>query len=132
MNDPAVTSSYLTASRIHLVIAALMGLTGTALLAAAAHVNGATSVQTAGQFLLFHAPAVMGITAGRRLDLIPMRWGANVLALLILGVVLFSADLALRGLAGRGVFPMAAPIGGSLIMLGWSGIAICALVKKSS
>ncbi|MBA4269782.1 MAG: DUF423 domain-containing protein, partial [Methylobacterium sp.] len=50
----------MTAARIHLVLAALMGLAGVALLAAAAHVTGTTNVQTAGQMLLFHAPLVFG------------------------------------------------------------------------
>ncbi len=97
----------------------------------AAHMNGAASLQTAGQFLLFHAPVIIGVTAARRLELMPMRWGANLVAVLILGVVLFSSDLALRAFKGVSLFPNAAPIGGSLIMLSWAGLAICALVSKS-
>jgi uncharacterized membrane protein YgdD (TMEM256/DUF423 family) len=126
MNPP-----FLTASKIHLIIAFLMGLSGTIFLATAAHINGATSLQTAGQFLLFHAPLVIGVTAARRLELMPMRWGANAVSVLILGLVLFSGDLALRAFKGVSLFPNAAPIGGVLIMLGWAGLAICALVSKS-
>ena len=122
---------FLTASKIHLVIAALMGLLGIIFLAMAAHTSGATSLQTSGQFLLFHAPVIMAVTALRRLELMPMRWGANAVSVLILGVTLFCGDLALRALSGISLFPMAAPIGGGLIMLGWLGIAICAFVSKN-
>ncbi len=122
---------FLTASKIHLIIAALMGLCGTVALALAAHMGGATSLQTAGQFLLFHAPSVMAITAARRLELIPMRWGANAVSVLILGVVLFCGDLTLRVFAGVSLFPMAAPVGGGLIMLGWFCVALCALLARS-
>ncbi len=126
-----MNSPFLTASKIHLVLAALMGLLGTIALAMAAHMGGANSLQTAGQFLLFHASAVMAVTVARRLHLMPMRWGANAISVLILGVVLFSGDLALRALKGVSLFPNAAPIGGSLIMLGWAGLALCALAAKA-
>ncbi len=132
MIDNPTRQPFLTASKIHLVIATLMGFAGTALLASAAHINGATSVQTAGQFLLFHAPVIIGVTAARRLELMPMRWGANMVAVLILGVVLFSADLALRGLTGRGLFAYAAPAGGVLIMLGWLGLSVAAIIHRPS
>ncbi len=56
----------MTAAKIHLVLAALMGLAGVALLAAAAHVTGTSNVQTAGQMLLFHASLVFGATAARK------------------------------------------------------------------
>jgi uncharacterized membrane protein YgdD (TMEM256/DUF423 family) len=121
---------FFTASKLHLVIASLMGLAGTVLLAMAAH-GGGSSLQTAGQFLLFHAPVIMGVTAIRRLDLMPMRWGANAITVLILGVVLFCGDIALRSFKGVSLFAYAAPIGGGLIMLGWVGLAVCALIAKS-
>jgi uncharacterized membrane protein YgdD (TMEM256/DUF423 family) len=121
---------FFTASKLHLVIAALMGLAGTMLLAMSAHGGGA-SLQTAGQFLLFHAPVIIGVTAIRRLELMPMRWGANSITVLILGVTLFSGDLALRAFKGVSLFANAAPIGGSLIMVGWLALAICALFAKS-
>ncbi len=123
--------AFLTASKIHMVIAALMGLLGTVALAMAAHMGGANSLQTAGQFLLFHAPAIIAVTVARRLHLMPMRWGANAVSVLILGVALFCGDLTLRVLASTSLFPMAAPVGGGLIMLGWAGLAICSAVSKN-
>ncbi len=122
--------SFLTASKIHLVCAGLMGLAGVALLASAAHMNGAANIQTAGQFLLFHAPVIMGVTVIRKLELMPMRWAAAFVSVLIFGVVIFAADLSLRSYHGIGLFPNAAPIGGSLTLLSWFGITVCALMRR--
>ena len=121
----------MTASQIHLLIASVMGLSGVGLLAAGAHASGATSVQTAGQFLLFHAPIIMAVTALRKGGLFNDRVASLSVAALILGLVLFSGDLALRGLQGRSLFAYAAPAGGILTMMGWAGLAIAAVVRKS-
>jgi uncharacterized membrane protein YgdD (TMEM256/DUF423 family) len=110
----------MTASRIHLLAAALMGAAGVALWAYAAHRGGGgSSLVTAAQFLLVHAPAVMAFTACRKLGL------ANVLLLqfasagLILGTSLFAGDIAARALLGGGLFPYAAPAGGMTLVVGW-------------
>ena len=39
--------------------------------------------------------------------------------MLLIGVTLFSGDIATRTLWGTRLFPMAAPIGGSTMILGW-------------
>lgn len=120
----------MTATRIHLVLAALMGLAGVALLAAAAHVTGTTNVQTAGQMLLFHAPVIFGATAARKAGFL-LDWLARIaLSLVILGAVLFSADLARRGFANEALFARAAPIGGFLILGGWLGLALAAVFAR--
>lgn len=120
----------MTATRIHLVLAALMGLAGVALLAAAAHVTGTTNVQTAGQMLLFHAPVIFGATAARKAGFL-VDWLARIaLSLVILGTVLFSADLARRGFASEALFARAAPIGGFLILGGWLGLALAAVFAR--
>src|SRR4051812_4457515 len=99
---------YLTASRLHLVIAALFGAAGVLLQAAGTH-GGSANATTAGAFLLFHAPVLMAVTALRGANLLPNRAAANVVTLLIIGVALFAADLAVRGLVGTPLFPFAAP-----------------------
>jgi uncharacterized membrane protein YgdD (TMEM256/DUF423 family) len=63
-------------TRVHLAFSALMGATGVVLLAAATHGGGIANVQTAGNFLLFHAPAIMAATMARRAMLLPLRMGA--------------------------------------------------------
>jgi uncharacterized membrane protein YgdD (TMEM256/DUF423 family) len=55
---------------------------------------------------------------------------AGPAGVLILGTVLFSGDLALRALKGAKLFAMAAPAGGILMLLGWAGLALSALLAK--
>lgn len=118
------------ATRLHLALAALMGFAGVALLAAAAHVTGTQSVQTAGQMLLFHAAAVMAATAARKAGHFADLPARLAVSALVLGAALFAADLARRGFAGRGLFPMAAPTGGWLMLGGWLGLAVAALLPR--
>ena len=40
------------------------------------------------------------------------------------GALLFSADLAARHFFGSGLFPFSAPLGGSLMIIGWSLVAV--------
>jgi uncharacterized membrane protein YgdD (TMEM256/DUF423 family) len=109
----------MNASRIHILFAALMGAAGVALWAMAAHRAGGESLVTSAQFLLIHACAVLGLTACRKLGLVHDRIASVASAVLILGTLLFSGDIAARVLAGGRLFPMAAPVGGSLLILGW-------------
>ncbi|MDX3806925.1 DUF423 domain-containing protein [Bosea thiooxidans] len=120
----------MTATRIHLTLAALMGLSGVALLAAAAHITGTANVQSAGQMLLFHAPVVIGATAARKGGHLQDGLARIALSAIILGTALFAADLSRRGFAGEALFPRAAPIGGWLMLGGWLGLAIAALGTK--
>ena len=120
------------ASRIHLCLAALMGAAGVALWAMAAHRAGGASMVTAAQFLLLHAGAVTGLTACRKQELLN-NWTASLgIAGLILGTVLFSGDLAMRAFTGSGLFPMAAPIGGSLLIAAWLVVGVSALLKSKA
>lgn len=117
----------MNAAKIHLVLAALMGLAGVALLAAAAHVTGTTNVQIAGQMLLFHAPLVFGATVARKGGYL-LDWLARLgLSILILGAALFAADLARRGFTNEALFPRAAPIGGFGMLGGWLLLALSAV-----
>jgi uncharacterized membrane protein YgdD (TMEM256/DUF423 family) len=120
----------ITATRIHLTIAMLMGLSGVTLLAASAHSGASDTVQIAGQMLLFHAPAVIAACAARRAEMLA-DWAARLaLSLLILGVALFSADLVMRGFHGERLFLGAAPAGGFMMLGGWFGLALAALFAK--
>ncbi|MFY9290027.1 MAG: DUF423 domain-containing protein, partial [Methylorubrum rhodinum] len=47
---------------------------------------------------------------------------------LLVGLALFSGDLAMRALAGQALFPMAAPTGGFVLMAGWLLAAVVALI----
>lgn len=114
--------------RVILALGSLAGLLGVALAAAAAHIAPTGSLQTAAQFLLVHAGPLLalgGLSGSGRLRPGPTRLAA---AGLVLGLVLFSGDLALRALAQTPLFPMAAPTGGILLMLGWALAALAALL----
>ena len=120
----------MTATRLHLVLAGLLGLAGVALLAAAAHGEESARLHTAAEFLLFHAPVILGVTALRHQRLMPYRFGALALSVLILGAVFFAGDLAARVYLQHALFPMAAPIGGSLTLLGWLLLAIAGAMGR--
>jgi uncharacterized membrane protein YgdD (TMEM256/DUF423 family) len=101
------------------VLAALMGAAGVALAAAATHSDGGELARTASLFLILHAAALIGVSA-HRAGLWPSVAGLALAA----GAILFSADLAARGFLGARLFPYAAPIGGSLMILAWLGLAV--------
>jgi uncharacterized membrane protein YgdD (TMEM256/DUF423 family) len=109
----------MTAARIHLLIAALMGAAGVSLWAMAAHRAGGAQLVTAAQFLLLHAATVIGLTAARKQRLLADLPTRIAISGLLAGALLFSGDLALRALAGRGLFPFAAPAGGFLLIGSW-------------
>jgi uncharacterized membrane protein YgdD (TMEM256/DUF423 family) len=107
-------------------LSALMGAAGVALAAAATHNGGGEIGQTAAYFLILHAGALLGLTACAR------AYAADaslVRALLLaggclgLGTILFSGELAVLAFTGARLIAMAAPIGGSLMILGWLALA---------
>lgn len=98
-------------------LAGLFGAAGVALAAAGAHLSGTPIVTTAAYFLLFHASALAAFCAVARGG---TERGLGLAALLIaLGCILFSGDLAMRGLADRVILHLAAPTGGVVMILGW-------------
>jgi uncharacterized membrane protein YgdD (TMEM256/DUF423 family) len=104
----------------------LCGVAGVALSAVAAHAGGG-NIETAASFLLMHAPAFLAIGmlgAGRIL-----RTGGFVL---LIGLLVFAGDLVMRHYAGARLFPMAAPIGGGLLILGWLILALSAFASWST
>ncbi len=116
------------ADRALIALACLAGGLGVAASAGAAHIAGAESLKTAAQFLLFHAPAILALAGLAAAGLTHPRATRLAAWALLLGLALFSGDLALRALAGRPLFPMAAPSGGILLMLGWTAAAVAALI----
>lgn len=120
MNDTASTSS----GRALVLAGGLCGAAGVALSAAAAHRGGAFT-GTAASFLLMHAPlfVAVGLHGGGR----ALRAAC---ALLLAGLLLFCGDLLARDFLGDRLFPMSAPIGGTLLIAGWLAIATAALVGR--
>jgi uncharacterized membrane protein YgdD (TMEM256/DUF423 family) len=106
-------------------LAALMGAGGVMMAAAATHEAGGTMGQTAAYFLILHAAALLGVTAcaaaagETKFARALLVAGAG----LGLGAIVFSADLGARAFSGARLFPMAAPIGGSLMIVFWLALA---------
>jgi len=111
------------------VIGALAGLLGVALSAAAAHGPGGPNLETAARYLLLHAPAVLVTVALARAEAISPGLGRAAGWLMVLGLVLFCGDLTIRALRNAALFPMAAPVGGVLLMGGWGLLALAALMR---
>lgn len=114
--------------RLLAALAALAGGLGVAASAAAAHTSGGDTLKTAAQFLLFHAPAILVLTGFAAVGLTRSALTRLAAAALLVGLLLFSGDLAMRALAGQALFPMAAPIGGTVLMAGWLLAVIAVLV----
>ena len=112
--------------RLLILAAGLLGAGGVALLAAAAHVGG-DNLHTAAAFMLAHAPALLAIGLAGHLCRQGRALGLAA-CLMLAGIVFFAGDLAMRDVFGERLFPMAAPTGGTLTILGWLGIAVAALL----
>lgn len=112
-------------ARILTAAGGLSGAAGVALSAAAAHAGGANTA-TAASFLLMHAGAFLAVGLTRASQ--PMRVAAIVV---LVGLALFSGDLLMRDFAGMRLFPMAAPAGGSLMILGWVAVGIAGAFARS-
>lgn len=111
--------------RVLFAAGALFGAAGVALSAAATH-GGSVNVATAANFLLFHAPALIALSlvvAGSRI----LHIGA---AILLVAVLLFSGDLLAREYLGQRLFPFAAPLGGTGMILGWLMLAVGAVLSR--
>ncbi len=104
-------------------LAGLYGAAGVALAAAGAHRSGNPNVVTAAYFLLFHAAALVGLCTAAAVAqrAVPAMVAASLIAC---GTLLFSGHLALHALAGLVPIPFAAPVGGSLTILGWLVAAV--------
>lgn len=123
-NTPVAAAS--TAIRIATVLAGLMGALGVVFAAAAAHQPDATRLGSASSMLLFHASAVVGAALLVGHGLVQRYLGLAAAYGFILGAALFAGDLAMRQYAGHSLFTMAAPTGGTLLILSWLVLAVAA------
>jgi uncharacterized membrane protein YgdD (TMEM256/DUF423 family) len=112
--------------RILIVLAGVMGADGVILAAAAAHQPDATRLASASSMLLFHATAVLAVVALAERGVIDARIGIAAASGFVIATGLFAGDLTLRQYAGHGLFPMAAPTGGTLLIISWLALAVCA------
>jgi uncharacterized membrane protein YgdD (TMEM256/DUF423 family) len=113
--------------RLLVVLAGAMGAAGVALAAVSAHQPDATRLASASSMLLFHASAVLAVVLLAEHRVIHMRRGFAAAFGFVIAAALFAGDLTLRQYAGHSLFPMAAPTGGTLLILSWLMLAVAAL-----
>ncbi|MBW7974057.1 DUF423 domain-containing protein [Bradyrhizobium sp. BR 10289] len=117
-------------ARLLIGLAGLMGGAGVALAAASAHGTDASRLASASAMLLFHATAILATTALLARGLLHGGIGLVAAFGFVLGAALFAGDLSLRQYAGHALFPMAAPTGGTVMILGWLAVTLAAAVAK--
>jgi len=117
----------MTASLL-VILAGLMGASGVILAAASAHAVPNAGLDSAGHMLSLHAAAVLGGAAALASGLLWRPLGTVALLGLVLGATLFAGDLALRAFAGHRLFPMAAPSGGSIMIMSWLVLAAAGII----
>jgi uncharacterized membrane protein YgdD (TMEM256/DUF423 family) len=112
--------------RILIILAAIMGADGVILAAASAHQPDASRLASASSMLLFHATAVLAVVALAEHSVIDVRIGIAAASGFVIAAALFAGDLTLRQYAGHGLFPLAAPSGGTLLIVSWLALAVAA------
>ncbi|QOZ79836.1 DUF423 domain-containing protein [Bradyrhizobium sp. CCBAU 53351] len=120
----------MAAHRLLIGLAGLMGAAGVALAAASAHGADASRLATASAMLLFHATAILATTALLAHGLLHGGIGLTAAFGFVIGAALFAGDLSLRQYAGHALFPMAAPTGGTVMILGWLAVTLAAVVAR--
>jgi uncharacterized membrane protein YgdD (TMEM256/DUF423 family) len=112
--------------RILVILAGVMGADGVILAAASAHQADATRLAAASSMLLFHATAVLAVVALAERGVIHARIGIASAFGFVIAAALFAGDLTLRQYADHSLFTMAAPAGGTLLILSWLLLAVAA------
>ena len=112
--------------RILIILAGIMGADGVVLAAASAHQADAARLASASSMLLFHSTAVLAAVALAERGVIHVRIGIAAGFGFVIAAALFAGDLTLRQYAGHSLFPMAAPTGGTLLIVSWLVLALAA------
>jgi len=113
--------------RLLIGLAAIMGACGVMLAAAAAHLPDASRLGAASSMLLFHATAAIATVALADRAIVHARIGVVAACGFVIAASLFAGDLTARQYAGHGLFPMAAPTGGTLLIVSWLVLALAAI-----
>ncbi|WP_245479713.1 DUF423 domain-containing protein, partial [Hansschlegelia zhihuaiae] len=84
---------------------------------------GPPRLATASSFLMLHAAALVGMAAAARAFGLG-RWLTIPAWGVALGALLFCGDLIIRVATGASPLPMAAPIGGTILIAAWLALSI--------
>jgi uncharacterized membrane protein YgdD (TMEM256/DUF423 family) len=118
-------------ARVFFCIAALMMSAGIGMAALAAHAGAGHQIGTASTLLLANAPMLAAAAIALSLGFVRLTIGATGALVAVLGTILFASDMAHRGFGHGALFADAAPIGGSLDILGWLVVAIAAALGRA-
>jgi len=110
--------------------ACLMMAFGIGMAALAAHAGAGAELATAATLLLANAPMLAAAGLALALGLMRPNLGRLGAGLAFVGTILFAADMTRRGFGHGALFVDAAPIGGTLDMVGWLVVAIASLSGK--
>lgn len=108
-------------------LAGILGTAGVALAAAATHTGATQLLGNASAMCLAHAPVLLALYVGWE----RIRTAMPAALILGFGVLVFAGDLVARQFTGSGLFPMAAPIGGVAMIIGWLTVTAAAFFKGS-
>lgn len=112
-----------------LSLAGLCGALGVILAASAAHLKPEPDVRSASEMLLYHAGVAVGLAAWGNYDPISRFWFYGAALIMLFGSALFACDLTIRAFYDFSFYHYAAPLGGLLIIFGWSLIIAAALSR---
>jgi len=113
-------------ARITLFLAGLIGAWGVIFSAMAAHGDDTHLYSAAATACMAQAPALLGLYIGWE----KIRTAAIAALLIAIGCLLFAGDLVFRSRFGHGLFPMSAPTGGTMMILGWIAVAAGAIFRR--
>jgi uncharacterized membrane protein YgdD (TMEM256/DUF423 family) len=112
--------------RLALFLAGIIGAFGVGFSALAAHGGDTRLYGAAALVCLTQAPALVALSIGWRM----IRTAFVASLLIAIGCVLFAGDVSVLARFGHGMFPMAAPTGGTMMILGWLAVAVGAFFRR--
>jgi len=119
-----------TGSRPWLIVAGILGATGVALGAIAAHAVqdpvAVTSLERASTYQILHAIALVALSG------VTFRLMGIARALMLLGVVGFSGSIYAKYLLGLTALGKFAPTGGTALILSWLVVVLAAVLARET
>ena len=115
---------------LDLMLAGLLGAGGVADAALATHAGGGGPLAAAAEIMMVHAAAIVGLVALRRGDPTMPRLVGKIALAMGLGAGIFGADVTLLTFAGSRLFPMAAPIGGTVLIASWLALLAVVVISR--
>jgi uncharacterized membrane protein YgdD (TMEM256/DUF423 family) len=115
-------------SRLMLFFAGVIGAFGVMFSALAAHGGDTRLYGAAALVCLTQAPTLVALHIGFR----AIRTAVAASLLIGIGCILFAGDVAVLARFGHNLLPMAAPTGGTMMILGWLAVAAGAFFRRAA